>query len=221
MNRLPRGAIRAIVSFGLVALAINAPIAALALPPSPPPPTDDAVSGEVPQPAIDTPRSSRSLLRDVASDYRHIVSWESAEWLALGGIATLAVSEADEALRSATEDPAAVSTMALKGGDVYGNLTLQVPLAVAWWAIAHVNGSARGAAAGRDLLRAQISAASWTYAIRYGEPGTAQRRPAIVPLWTRVGDVRSSDRVTGALRLEARRADLCRGNLHGRVANHR
>ena len=168
MNRLPRGAIRAIVCFGLVALAINAPIAALAPTAITPPPTDDAVSGEVPQPAIDTPRSSRSLLRDVASDYRHIVSWESAEWLALGGIATLAVSEADEALRSATEDPAAVSTMALKGGDVYGNLTLQVPLAVAWWAIAHVNGSARGAAAGRDLLRAQISAASWTYAIKYG-----------------------------------------------------
>src|SRR5436190_2211768 len=34
-------------------------------------------------------------------------------------------------------------------------------------ALRHVAGSARGANAGRDLVRAQISAASFTYAIKY------------------------------------------------------
>ncbi len=44
---------------------------------------------------------------------------------------------------------------------------VQVPLAVGWWAVSRLTESERGAAAGRDLLRAQISAVSWTYAFKY------------------------------------------------------
>ena len=111
-----------------------------------------------------------SFLHDVAHDYRNFVSWDSLRWLALGGVISVAVSEADEAVRQGTEDPNAPVTRALDGGGTgatYGNLTLQVPLAVGWWAISRLNANERGAAAGRDLLRAQISAVSWTYAIKY------------------------------------------------------
>jgi membrane-associated phospholipid phosphatase len=110
---------------------------------------------------------ARPFFIDVAHDYRNFLSWDSAQWLAIGGVISLAISGADDALREATEDPDAPVTRALEGGDTYGNLSLQVPLAVGWWAIAHASGSARGAAAGRDLLRAQISAVSWTYALKF------------------------------------------------------
>jgi len=111
-----------------------------------------------------------TFLHDVARDYRNFVSWDSLRWLAVGGVVTLAVSEADEALRQETEDPNAPLTRALEGGGTgatYGNLTMQVPLALGWWAVSRLNDSERGAAAGRDLLRAQISAVSWTYVLKY------------------------------------------------------
>ena len=123
-----------------------------------------AASAQTPVP--DERAASRFLI-DVAHDYRNMVSWESAQWFGIGGALTLAVAEADEALRGATEDPDAPMTRALEPGATYGNMTIQLPLAVGWWAAAHAAGSARGAAAGRDLLRAQISAFSWTYAIKY------------------------------------------------------
>jgi membrane-associated phospholipid phosphatase len=112
-------------------------------------------------------REARPFLIDVAHDYRNMVSWESAQWLAIGGVLSLAVAEADEALRAATEDPDAPVTRAVEPGGTYGNMTIQLPLAIGWWAVSHAAGSGRGAAAGRDLLRAQISAFSWTYAIKY------------------------------------------------------
>src|SRR5262249_23602717 len=52
-------------------------------------------------------------------------------------------------------------------GATYGNLAFQVPLAATWWIVGHVVGSERASAAGRDLLRAQISGASFTYALKY------------------------------------------------------
>jgi membrane-associated phospholipid phosphatase len=111
--------------------------------------------------------AARSFLIDVAHDYRNMVSWETAQWLAIGGVVSLVVAEADEALREATQDPEAPVTLAREPGATYGNTTIQLPLAIGWWAVAHAAGSERGAAAGRDLLRAQISAFSWTYAIKY------------------------------------------------------
>ena len=81
----------------------------------------------------------------------------------------LAVHGADHAIRSALEDPEATLTKSLdlNGGAQYGNLAAQVPLAIGWWTIGQATGSSRGTAVGRDLLRAQISAMSWTYAIKY------------------------------------------------------
>ena len=105
----------------------------------------------------------------MGSDYRNFFSWETALWLAIGGVTALAVHGADDAIRSALEDPEATLTKSLdlNGGAQYGNLAAQVPLAIGWWTIGQATGSSRGAAVGRDLLRAQISAMSWTYAIKY------------------------------------------------------
>ena len=44
---------------------------------------------------------------------------------------------------------------------------LQIPVAVSWWVAGHALGSQRSSAAGRDLLRAQISVFSWTNAIKW------------------------------------------------------
>jgi membrane-associated phospholipid phosphatase len=103
-------------------------------------------------------------MHDVWSDYRNFISVENAEWVAVGGVSTLVVHSVDETLRAATDVP---TPLALQPGSTYGNPSFQIPLAVGWWAAGHAAGSRRAAAAGRDLLRAQISAASWTYAIKY------------------------------------------------------
>ena len=140
--------------------------AALAPPPSPAPVEERA---EAPAQTADSEGGARGFLSDVWSDYRQFISVETAEWLAVGGVAALAVHGADEAIREELQDPEASLTRSLQldGGAQYGNLSAQVPLAIAWWTIGHAVGSSRGAAAGRDLLRAQISALSWTYAIKY------------------------------------------------------
>ena len=43
---------------------------------------------------------------------------------------------------------------------------MQLPLAVVWWMAGAAKDSENGADAGRDLLRAQIGAASWTYVMK-------------------------------------------------------
>ena len=100
------------------------------------------------------------------------MSWETAEWLGVGGIGAIVVHQFDETLREETDDPSAPVTRALKGGDVYGNLTLQVPVAVGWWLAGRLTKSPRAVSAGRDLMRAQISALSWTYALKYSADRT-------------------------------------------------
>lgn len=105
--------------------------------------------------------------RDVFGDFKHFFSKETAYWYA-GGLASAGlVHVADEDIREALEDPPEATQTALEGGDKYGNLTLQVPLAVGWWVTGRAMGSARGADAGRDLVRAQINATAWAYAIKY------------------------------------------------------
>jgi hypothetical protein len=106
------------------------------------------------------------FIRDVGSDYRNFFSKEIAIWYGAGLGAAGLVHLADEDIQEALEDPPEAATQTLKGGDVYGNLTFQVPLAIGWWVIGHAAGSARGAEAGRDLLRAQINSVTWTYAIK-------------------------------------------------------
>ena len=112
--------------------------------------------------AADDTSGTKRFIRDVASDYKNFFSLETALWLGVGGGAALAVHPADQRIKDAAVD----ANNSLPGGSVYGSQYFQVPVAVAWWAIASAAGSERHAATGRDLLRAQISVFSWTYAIK-------------------------------------------------------
>ena len=106
-------------------------------------------------------------MKDVGLDYVHFFSAETVQWYGAGLTAATAMHGADEAIRQELEDPEPVTLTTLEGGDKYGNLSWQVPLAVGWWVTGQAMGSSRGAAAGRDLLRAQISATTWAYVVKY------------------------------------------------------
>lgn len=106
------------------------------------------------------------FMRDVGGDYKHFFSRETAYWYAGGLGAAGLVHPLDDDIAEEMEE-ASPTTRALEGGDKYGNLSLQVPLAAGWWIVGHMAGSVRHADAGRDLVRAQISAASWAYAWKY------------------------------------------------------
>lgn len=110
------------------------------------------------------PTGARKLLVDVGHDYLNFFSVENGEFGAVGGAIAGVIHGADGFFRDETVGP---TPAAMKPGATYGNLAFQFPLAITWWVVGHATGSARGADAGRDLLRAQISAISWTYAIKY------------------------------------------------------
>ena len=110
------------------------------------------------------PGGFRRFVTDVARDYPHMISIDNAQWALVGSTATAAIASADQALREPT---AQATPLALKPGATYGNLAFQLPLAVTWWIAGHAASSLRGADTGRDLVRAQISAMSWTYAVKY------------------------------------------------------
>jgi hypothetical protein len=108
-----------------------------------------------------------SFFKDVGGDYKHFFSKETAWWYASGLGSAGLVHLADEEIAEALADPPSATQTSLEGGDKYGNLSFQLPLAVGWWITGHAVGSSRGAATGRDLLRAQINATSWAYAIKF------------------------------------------------------
>ncbi|HJZ71203.1 MAG TPA: phosphatase PAP2 family protein [Vicinamibacterales bacterium] len=109
------------------------------------------------------------FVRDVASDYKNFFSVENAEWLGFGGAAALVMHAGDDRIFEWTRDN---NPSSLSGGNEYGSQYLQIPLAIAWWGIAAAAGSDRNADAGRDLLRAQLSVVSWTYAIKFAADRT-------------------------------------------------
>jgi len=119
-----------------------------------------AVAGA--QPADDGNGATR-LLGDVARDYKNFLSLDTGEVLGVGGFAAGAIHAADSSIAEHVQTRAQTT---LIGGSEYGSQYLQIPMAVAWWAIGAAAGSDRHAAAGRDLLRAQLSVVSWTYAIK-------------------------------------------------------
>jgi membrane-associated phospholipid phosphatase len=110
------------------------------------------------------------LIRDVARDYKNFLSIETVMWLGAGGGAAAAVHAGDDSIA----DWAQRQNLDLPGGNVYGSQLFQVPVAIAWWMIGSATDSDRNAATGRDLLRAQLSAVSWTYAIKFA---TNRTRP--------------------------------------------
>jgi hypothetical protein len=119
--------------------------------------------------AADVPDSTvvaggfRRFFGDVARDYRDWFTLDSARTVMVGTAVTMSVRPFDEAL---TERGFPEAGNSLTLGDDYGNLLVQVPLAVSWWGVGHAIGPRHGDA-GRDLLRAQINAATWTYAVKF------------------------------------------------------
>ena len=109
----------------------------------------------------------KQFMVDVGSDYKNFFRTETLSWYVVGFGAAGLVHFGDEEIAEALADPPTATLTALKGGDKYGNLTWQLPLAVGWWTTSHFMGSSRGADAGRDLVRAQISATSWVYALKF------------------------------------------------------
>lgn len=136
------------------------------------PPTEAPVTAPI-QPAAPAPPSDTDAGRprggfkgffvDVGRDYKAWFTLDTTRTLMVGTATAMFVRPADEAL---TDRGFREVEDVLGAGDEYGNLLFQVPLAVGWWGIGHAVGP-KHADAGRDLLRAQISAASWTYAIKF------------------------------------------------------
>src|SRR3954449_1096455 len=128
-------------------------------------PSDGGTAAQTP----DCGNVATRLIRDVASDYKNFLSVDTAQRITIGAFAAGALHAADEEIASSIQEGNGTT---LPGGATYGSQLLHLPVAAAWWAIASAAGSSRHAAAGRDLLRAQISVVSWTYAIKYATDRT-------------------------------------------------
>jgi membrane-associated phospholipid phosphatase len=113
--------------------------------------------------AVPERNAASGFLRDVGSDYKHFVSKDTAIWLGAGGVAALAVHQADQEIA----DWVSTNSPSMPGGSIYGSQIYQIPAAIAWWIIGSAAGSESQATVGRDLLRAQLSVVSWTYAVKF------------------------------------------------------
>jgi hypothetical protein len=119
-------------------------------------------AGEATLPLALAQDSAGTFFRDVAGDYRRFVSRDTGHWLIVGGSGAMGIRVADEPIKNhATEN-----FHHLRFGQEYGGPLVQIPLAIAWWTIGHAVGVDHGTV-GRDLLRAQISATSWTYSTKF------------------------------------------------------
>jgi membrane-associated phospholipid phosphatase len=126
-----------------------------------PPPAADAAA----RAASGSPQEHNwavQFVRDVGSDYVHYFSKENAVWFGVGGAAALAIHPADDNLSEWAQE----NNVTLAGGATYGSQWLHIPVAMGVWGLGAAAGSGRVADTGRDLLRAQISVVSWTYAIK-------------------------------------------------------
>src|SRR3954466_976251 len=119
--------------------------------------------------STDEPNAASQFIRDVAGDYVHFVSVENAKLLAIGGAAAGGAHAADQPVAAWVQT---TQPSAWLGGDTYGSQWTHIPVAIAWWAIGGLAGSDKTAAAGRDLLRAQLAVVSWTYAVKFAADRT-------------------------------------------------
>jgi membrane-associated phospholipid phosphatase len=150
--------IGAILGIGITPALVNAQAlqtSALESPATPVSVSDDSAKSE--------PGLVTGFLRDVGGDYKNFLSVETAWWLGGGGGAAWAVHAADQSIA----DSAQANPPSLPGGSLYGSQLVQIPVAVGWWIAGSAAGSPAQAAVGRDLLRAELSVASWTYAIKF------------------------------------------------------
>ena len=108
--------------------------------------------------------AASQFFADVIHDYRNFVSMDTAKNLGPAAVGSFAVRAADQPLHEHCEDS---DSNPLPGGNTYGLIVVQVPAALAWWMVERAVGKQNGAQAGRDLVRAQISAVSWTYAVKF------------------------------------------------------
>ena len=113
--------------------------------------------------ASETGAASR-FVNDVMRDYKNFVSMDTATHLGPAAVGAMAVHAADESLH---ERFAGRDSNPWPGGNTYGLFAVQLPVAFGWWMVGHAMGSSNTADAGRDLARAQISAMSWTYAVKF------------------------------------------------------
>jgi PAP2 superfamily len=153
---------RAVIAVGVLTLRLCVPSSVYAQT-LPAPAAADAVQDAA---APSERGGAARFVRDVGGDYKHFLSWSTAKWLGVGTIATAAIHPADDEIRDATQGEQ-VGILSETAGQTYGNLSLQLPLALSWWIAGHAAGGTRAAEAGRDLVRAQISALSWTYVVKY------------------------------------------------------
>jgi hypothetical protein len=147
----PRGSVR-----WLVAALIVVPAAQLVAQDATPPVTTSTAQ----------PSAFRSFVGDVFHDYWNFVASADNARLAAGGVILAATVHFNDHKWSDEASPT-VTPAALTPGATYGNLAFQFPLGITWWIIGHVAGSDRAADAGRDIVRAQISGASWAYLLKY------------------------------------------------------
>jgi len=134
-------------------------------------PTDD-VSGLLSQGAAPAagPGAAGKFLRDIGGDYKNSLSLETLWWLGGGGAAAAGAHQADQSIANWVQS----HSPSMPGGDLYGSQIVQIPVALAWWWAGSAAGSAKQADVGRDLLRAQLLVAGWTYGIKYA---TGRTRP--------------------------------------------
>jgi len=161
VRRVIRVLLGAVLVSGLAASAASAQVSFLT--PADAPQASAPQATTTPPPAqANGPSLAGRLLRDVGGDYKNVFSVENAWILGIGGGAALAVHPADQSVAEHFQ----AEDLALHGGEVWGSALFQMPMAVTWWVAGAAAGSDNQAATGRDLLRAQIQAVSWTYAIK-------------------------------------------------------
>ena len=119
------------------------------------------------------PSVFRDLFAPLGSDFRHLVSRETALWLTAGGAGAIAVHPGDVVVtRSFVSSHVTEET--LDPGETVGNGVPQIGAALGVYVAGRLDGSARVAQLGADLFRAQLVSGALTQGIKLA---TGRTRP--------------------------------------------